>query len=336
MRWAATFGTPCFAPAVRHYGLYADENYYVVPSALGTPFYLPIVRDAFAQKALQAVPVRRYLMGRTDPWYRGWDLNTPDQYRYEEWKREFDEYVKNRNLPDFEMVDFMEDHFGNFSSNAAHLENPLSQMASNDYAVGRLVEAVTKSPYWKDTAIFVVEDDAQNGPDHVDAHRSTAYVICPYTKSATVIHTNYNSTNVVRTIEDILGVHYLGLNDANARPMSDVFIKQPNLQPYVAPIPGILCQPPVDPNLVPECHNPGDRPVTAAVKPLHDGKWWAQATKGFNFNHPDLNNADLFNRILWKGIMGDDKPYPGAGAQQASGESRQMPGAANGTLADPD
>ena len=321
---------------VRHYGLYADENYYVVPSALGTPFYLPIVRDAFAQKALQAVPVRRSLMGRTDPWYRGWDLNTPDQYRYEEWKREFDEYVKNRNLPDFEMVDFMEDHFGNFSSNAAHLENPLSQMASNDYAVGRLVEAVTKSPYWKDTAIFVVEDDAQNGPDHVDAHRSTAYVICPYTKSATVIHTNYNSTNVVRTIEDILGVHYLGLNDANARPMSDVFIKQPNLQPYVAPIPGILCQPPVDPNLVPECHNPGDRPVTAAVKPLHDGKWWAQATKGFNFNHPDLNNADLFNRILWKGIMGDDKPYPGAGAQQASGESRQMPGAANGTLADPD
>jgi len=75
----------------------------------------------------------------------------------------------------------------------------------------------------------------------VDAHRSTAYVICPYTKSGAVIHTNYNSTNVVRTIEDILGVHDLGLNDVNARPMSDVFIKQPNLQPYVAPIPGILC-----------------------------------------------------------------------------------------------
>ena len=304
---------------VRHYGLYADENYYVVPSA-PFPFYIPIVRDAFAQKAVQAVPGRPSLVGRTDLFYRGWDLNTPDQYRYEEWKREFDGYVKHGDLPNFEMVDFMEDHFGNFSSNAANLENPLAQMASNDYAVGRLVEAVSKSPYWKDTAIFVVEDDAQNGPDHVDAHRSTVFVISPYTQSGAVVHTNYNSTNVVRTIEDILGVNYLGLNDANARPMSDVFMRHPNLQPYVAPIPGILCQPPVDPTLVPECNNPGARPITVAVKPLHDGAWWTQATKGFNFSHPDLNNADLFNRILWKGIMGDDKPYPAPPLQQAKGE----------------
>jgi len=309
---------------VRHYGLYADENYYAVPSAPTAPpsmqLYIPIVRDAFAQNVVQAVPVRPSLLGRTDVFCRGWDLNTPDQYRYEEWKREFDQYVQNHNLPDFEMVDFMNDHFGNFSTNIAHLENPLAQMASNDYALGRLVEAVSKSPYWKDTAIFVVEDDAQNGPDHVDAHRSTVFVASPYTKSGAVIRTNYNSTNVVRTIEDILGADYLGLNDANAKPMSDVFTEEPNLQPYTAPIPGILCEPPVDPTLVPECQNPGSRPVTAAVKPLHNGAWWAQATKGFNFNHPDLVNADMFNRILWKGIMGDDKPYPGAGVQQAKKE----------------
>ncbi|MGB6384843.1 MAG: alkaline phosphatase family protein [Terriglobales bacterium] len=301
---------------VRHYGLYADENYYVVPSA-GYPLYIPIVRDAFKQKVVQAVPGRPSLKGRTDLYYRGWDLNTPDQYRFEEWNREFNEYVKNGDLPNFEMVDFMEDHFGNFTSNAGGLENPLAQMASNDYAVGRLVEAVSNSPYWKDTAIFVVEDDAQNGPDHVDAHRSTVFIASPYTKGGAVIHTNYNSTNVVRTIEDILGVNYLGLNDANALPMSDVFAKQPNLQPYTAPIPGILCEPPVNPDLVPECSNPGTRPITAAVKSLHDGKWWAQATKGFNFSHPDMINSDLFNRILWKGIMGDDKPYPEAGVQQA-------------------
>ena len=305
---------------VRHYGLYADENYYVDPYA-GAPFYIPIVRDAFAQKVVQAVPVRHSLLDKTDVYYRGWDLNTPDQYRFEEWNREFNEYVKNGNLPNFEMVDFMEDHFGNFSSNAADLENPLAQFASNDYAVGRLVEAVSNSPYWKDTAIFVVEDDAQNGPDHVDAHRSTVFIASPYTNSGAVIHTNYNSTNVVRTIEDILGVNYLGLNDANAVPMSDVFIKEPNLQPYVAPIPGILCQPPVDPTLVPECKNPGKRPVTVAIKSLHDGTWWAQATKGFNFKHPDMINSDLFNRILWKGIMGDDKPYPGVANQQAKGKA---------------
>ncbi|MGA9448223.1 MAG: alkaline phosphatase family protein [Candidatus Sulfotelmatobacter sp.] len=305
---------------VRHYGLYADENYYVDPYA-GAPFYIPIVRDAFAQKVVQAVPVRHSLLDKTDVYYRGWDLNTPDQYRFEEWNREFNEYVKNGNLPNFEMVDFMEDHFGNFSSNAANLENPLAQFASNDYAVGRLVEAVSNSPYWKDTAIFVVEDDAQNGPDHVDAHRSTVFIASPYTNSGAVIHTNYNSTNVVRTIEDILGVNYLGLNDANAVPMSDVFIKEPNLQPYVAPIPGILCQPPVDPTLVPECKNPGKRPVTVAIKSLHDGTWWAQATKGFNFKHPDMINSDLFNRILWKGIMGGDKPYPGVANQQAKGKA---------------
>jgi YVTN family beta-propeller protein len=307
---------------VRHYGLYADENYYVDPSAAGTPFYIPIVRDAFAQKVVQAVPVRPSLLDKTDIYYRGWDLNTPDQYRYEEWKREFDEYVKNGNLPNFEMVDFMEDHFGNFSTNVATLENPLSQMASNDYALGRLVEAVSNSPYWKDTAIFVVEDDAQNGPDHVDAHRSTVFIASPYTKRGSVIHTNFNSTNVVRTIEDILGANYLGINDANAKPMSDVFTMELNLKPYVAPIPGILCQPPVDPNLVPECKNPGNRPVTAAVKPLHNGAWWAQATKNFNFKHADLNDADLFNRILWKGIMGDDKPYPVAGVQPVKKEPK--------------
>jgi YVTN family beta-propeller protein len=302
---------------VRHYGLYADENYYVDPAA-GPPFYIPIDRNAFADKVVQAVPVRKSLQGKTDLYYRGWDLNTPDQYRFDEWNREFNQYVKKGDLPSFEMVDFMEDHFGNFGTNAANLENPLAQMASNDYAVGRLVEAVSNSPYWQSTAIFVVEDDAQNGPDHVDAHRSTVFIASPYVNSGSVVHTMYNSTSVLRTIEDILGVGHLGLNDANAVPMSDVFIQQPNLQPYIAPIPGILCEPPVDPALVPECKNPGNRPITAAVKPLHDGAWWAQATKGFNFKHPDMVNSDLFNRVLWKGIMGDDKPYPGAAIQQVN------------------
>jgi YVTN family beta-propeller protein len=296
---------------VRHYGLYDDYNYYNVPTA-PYPFFIPIVRDAFAKDVIQGVPTRPSLIGQTDLYFRGWDLDTPDQYRFEEWDREFNQYVANGNLPDFEMVDLMMDHFGNFSTNIARLENPLSQMADNDLALGRLVEAVSNSPYWQDTAIFVVEDDAQDGADHVDAHRSTGYIISAYTQTGAVANTNYNTVNMVRTIEDILGVNYLGLNDANVRPMSDVFTRQPNLQPYTAPIPGILCMPPVDPKLVPQCKNPGSRPITAAVKPLHDGAWWANATKGFNFKRPDVNNADLFNRILWKGIMGDEKSYPGS------------------------
>lgn len=301
--------------SVRHYGLYDDYNYYDVPTA-PYPFFIPIVRDAFAKNVVQAVPTRSSLIGQTDLYFRGWDLDTPDVYRFEEWNREFTEYVKNGNLPDFEMVDLMMDHFGNFGTNIAHEENPLSQMADNDYALGRLVEAVSNSPYWKDTAIFVVEDDAQDGADHVDAHRSPGFVISAYTQTGAVVHTNYSTVNIVRTIEDILGVSYLGLNDANVEPMSDVFTRQPNLQPYVATVPGILCMPPVDPTLVPECKNPADRQITAAVKPLHDGVWWANATKGFNFKAPDLNNAQSFNRILWKGILGDDKPYPAYPVEQ--------------------
>ena len=112
------------------------------------------------------------------------------------------------------------------------------------------------------------------------------FVLSAYTKHGAVIHTNYNSTNVVRTIEDILGVNTLSLNDANAQPMSDGFTLEPNLQPYLAPIPGILCEAPVDPKLVPECSNPGDRPVTAAVKPLHDGRWSAKARLQLQSSRP--------------------------------------------------
>jgi YVTN family beta-propeller protein len=309
--------------SVRHYGLYADYNYYNAPTAR-YPFYIPIIRDAFVQKAVQAVPTRPSLIGNTDLYFRGWDLDTPDQYRFEEWNREFTNYVNNGNLPDFEMVDLMMDHFGNFSTNIAKLENPLSQIADNDYALGRLVEAVSKSPYWKDTAIFVVEDDAQDGADHVDAHRSPAFVISAYTQTDAVVHTHYSSVNIVRTIEDILGVNYLGLNDANVKPMSDLFTQQPNLQSYTATIPGILCVPPVDSTLIPECKDPGMRPVTTAVKPLHDGAWWANATKGFNFTRPDVNNAELFNRILWKGIMGDARPYPSSEVQRVTSETSKV------------
>jgi DNA-binding beta-propeller fold protein YncE len=151
-----------------------------------------------------------------------------------------------------------------------------------------------------------------------------------------VVSTNYNTTSMVRTMEDILGVNYLGLNDANARPMSDVFTTTPDLTPYIAIIPGILCAPPVDPTLVPECKNLNGREVTAAVKPLHDGVWWAKATQRFNFKRPDLNNPELFNRVLWRGIMGDDKPYPGAGSPQIASGSRQTSAPAVKTVADRD
>ena len=203
----------------RHYGVYTSMLFYNRKA----PYYLRISRTPFASHIIQAIPVQSELWGRTDLYYRGWDLDVPDQYRFEEWKREFDGYVKHHNLPSFEMVDLPTDHFGNFRTNVGGMNTPESQIAGNDYALGELVEAVSKSPYWKDTAIFVVEDDAQDGPDHVDSHRTVAHVISAYTKRHAVVSTFYTTVAMLRTIEDILGIDHLGLFDKNAAPMSDVF-----------------------------------------------------------------------------------------------------------------
>ena len=152
------------------------------------------------------------------------------------------------------------------------------------------------------------EDDAQSGGDHDDAHRSLGYVISPYSKRGTTISTNYNTVNVLRTIEDLLGIDHLNQSDANAAPMTDVFTRHPDFAPYTAIIPGSLCAPPVDPNLVPACHSPGAQ-ISIRVPELHDAAWWAENLKPFNFHDADRLDTEAFNRVLWKGIMGE-VPYP--------------------------
>jgi YVTN family beta-propeller protein len=300
---------------LRHYGFYTDYTYYYVPP----PLYIPISHTPFKDKIPQGPPLRPTLRDFNDVYYRGFDLSVPDSYHYEEWKREFDGYVANGNLPALEIMSLPLDHFGSFGSNVGGLQTPALEIADNDYALGRLVAAVSNSPYWKDTAIFVVEDDAQDGPDHVDAHRSPAYVISAYTKRQAVVHTVYNTISMLRTIEDLLGMEHLGMNDANAEPMSDVFDTQPNLTPYEPVLPGSLCLPPVSPDLVPECKD-SNILRTNAVPSLHNGAWWANATKQFNFTRPDALNAAAFNHLLWRGIKGEGKPYPTRLAQQKEGE----------------
>jgi YVTN family beta-propeller protein len=288
----------------RHYGAYADEIYYTI----GTPLYLPIDRHAFADRAIQAIPLRPSLHGRIDSYYRGWDLNVPDGYRFEEWKREFDSYARSGGLPNLEVVCLMMDHFGNFGTNVGGLNSANTQIADNDYALGRLVEAVSHSRYWNDTAIFVIEDDAQDGPDHVDSHRSVGFVISAYTKRRAVVSTRYTTVSMLRTIEDFLGAAPLGLNDANAVPMADVFTSGANLQPYDAVIPGNLCRAPVNPNLVPACADPRAA-RTAALAERQPAGWWQAQTAGFDFGGPDRVDPRRFNRIIWRGQMGDGSPY---------------------------
>jgi YVTN family beta-propeller protein len=270
-----------------------------------------LVRHADRVNAKQGSPQYKMLKGWTNPYFYQWDTRIPDEWRYEVWKDQFDKDVKNNTMPAFEFMCVMMDHTGDFNDNVAGLDTPQLDVASNDHAIGEIVDAVSHSPYWASTAIFIVEDDSQNGPDHVDSHRSPGIIISPYTQANSLVHTFYSTPNMDRTMEDLLGMDHLGFNDANAGSMDDVFSKQPNLKPYDVLIPGVLCKPPVDPTLVPDCQNPVMRSrITPTVTPLHDGQWWIKATKNLSFRHPDEIDSNFYNRLLWKGIKGESTPYP--------------------------
>ena len=296
---------------VRNYGWQSDFNYY----ESGTPFDPALVRHPFEAHVAQSVPAAANLRERTDVYFRAFDQRYPDTFRIEEWEREFNEFVVGGNLPDLEVMTINHDHFGSFETAIEGLTTPTLQFADDDYALGRLVADVAASRYWKDTAIFVLEDDSQNGPDHVDGHRSIAYVISAYTKRRAVVHTAYTTVNVLRTIEDLLGVRPLGMNDANAAPMSELFGRLDLADRYAAYVPGVLCAPPVAADLVPACKGPqAAAHRTPPVRARRDGAWWAAQTRGFDFRTPDKIDADAFNRILWEGLRGDRAPYPGGAA----------------------
>ncbi|QFS50322.1 hypothetical protein GXM_07816 [Nostoc sphaeroides CCNUC1] len=299
---------------VRNYGFYVDGNYSTSQADPtkpdpSNPLYIPISSTPAADNIPQAVAAKTVLLDKTDTYFRGYDQKEPDIYLYNEFARDIDSYLARNTLPNLTMVRLPHDHFGDFANAVAGVNTVPLQMADNDYAVGLLVEKISKSPVWKETAIVILEDDCQNGPDHVDSHRSVAYIISPYTKRKTLISTNYNTVSVIRTMEDLLGIGYLGMNDANAKPMSDAFTRDPDFTPYTAVVPGNLCTTAVDPNLVPACKDPNVQ-KTAAVPSLHNQQWWTQATKDFYFEVEDKLDAEEFNRVVWAGIKGDNLPYP--------------------------
>ncbi len=297
---------------VRNYGFFVDNAVPYTTSQTDptkpdpkNPTYIPISPTPYADKIPQAPVTKTVLLDKTDLYFRSFDQNNADIYLYNEWERD----LKQNGLPNLMLVRLSHDHFGSFGTALAGLNTPELQIADNDYAIGKLVEKISHLPEWKETAIFIIEDDSQNGPDHVDSHRSLAYVISPYTKRGALVSTNYNTISVLRTMEDLLNIGYLAITDANAEPMSDAFTREPNFQPYTAIVPGNLCSKPVDPKLVPACQ---DKNVekTAAMPILQDKKWWANMTKGFNFAGEDKLDPEEFNEILWAGIKGDNIPYP--------------------------
>ena len=170
------------------------------------------------------------LAGVTDPLFPGFDLDYSDEDREAEWAREFAGYVVNHDLPQLEIVRLPNDHtYGTRPGK----RTPVAYVAQNDVAVGRLVETVSHSPYWRNTAIFIVEDDAQNGPDHVDAQRMPAYVVSAYAAGG-IQHLHYSTAGIVRSIELILGLRPLSAYDAAARPLFAAFTNRPDLRPFAA------------------------------------------------------------------------------------------------------
>ena len=170
------------------------------------------------------------LLGITDVKYPGWDLDLSDLVRESEWAREFAQFVRDGNLPALEIVRLPNDHTAYTSAKAL---TPRAMVAQNDLAFGRIVDAVSHSKYWASTAIFAIEDDAQNGPDHVDDQRTTFYLASPYAKIG-AHHEHYSSAGVVRTIELILGLPPMTAYDAAARPMYAAFGPKADLRSFSA------------------------------------------------------------------------------------------------------
>jgi hypothetical protein len=289
---------------VRDYGPLVNN---IGPITTGTaPATTPITTPY--PNFVQVAPLNAQLASMTDLYFRGYDNNYPDLWRFNEWKREFDQFVTNGNLPNLELVRFSHDHMGNFGSALGGVNTPETQQADNDLAVGRLVEAVANSPYGKDTLVIVIEDDCQDGPDHVDSHRATAYVVGPYVKQGAVVSTHYSQINALRTIEDILGTQHLNLNTAFQPPMTDVFdTHSSGAWTFTAQAANVLATTTL------ALETPSGLGVQYAngplVKPTHDAKYWAKATAGFDFSEADQVPTAKFNRILWKGLKGN-KPYP--------------------------
>jgi DNA-binding beta-propeller fold protein YncE len=214
--------------------------------------------------------------------YRAFDLEYPDVDRAKEFIREWKEFDAKGQAPSLLIVRMGNDHTQGTRAGAL---TPFSYQADNDYAVGMLVDAVSHSKLWQSTALFITEDDSQNGPDHVDSHRAPAWVISPFTHRGTVDSVMYNQMSVLRTIELIVGLRPLTHFDAAARPMFDTFSRQADLRPYDV----------IPPKVSMTDRNPGHGPGTAE-------------SASMDFSDADLADDDELNAVLWRAIKHTDPP----------------------------
>ncbi len=287
--------------SLRNYGFFVDLSRYNLPAPY-TQYSIPPLTDPFASNTVVAYSTNVALKPYTDPYFRGFDNVLPDYYRFTEWQREFDTKYASGGLPQLSFVRFMHDHTGNFSTALAGINTPELQQADNDYAVGLLVQKIADSQYKNNTLIFVIEDDSQDGGDHVDDHRSIAFIVGPYVKQHAVVSSAYNTVDFIRTMEEILGLSPMNLNDSVAVPMTDVFDVKQTQWTYTATPSSMLARTALPLQISPKS-------LSSVPQSTHDAAYWAAATAGMDFSAEDRVDFRRFNRILWQGLMGN-KPYP--------------------------
>jgi YVTN family beta-propeller protein len=232
--------------------------------------------------AVEAVPG---LKGLVAPTYAGWDLDITDGRRVDNWLAEFRQFEANGDLPQLSILRLPNDHTAGTKPGAP---TPRAMVAENDVALGRIVEAISNSAvYWKDSAVFVLEDDAQSGPDHVDSHRSVLLVASPFARRNAVDHTFYTTSGVLRTIELILGLAPMSQYDAAATPMYNAFTGTPNLGGYRRTDPRV----PLDEKNLP-------------------ASFGAAPSLAMDFSVEDRAPEVLLNEIIWRSIKGANAPMP--------------------------
>jgi hypothetical protein len=225
------------------------------------------------------------LKGHFDPKFRGYDLNFPDGKRTDRFLEELAGFEKAGEMPRLTIIRLPNDHT---SGTRPGSPTPTAMVAENDLALGRLVEGLSKSKFWPHLAIFVVEDDAQNGPDHVDAHRTVALAISPYIKRHSVDSTLYSTSSMLKTMELCLGLDPMSQFDAAARPMAASFNPTADLTPYA------------------------HRPAKVDINARNTRTAWG-AAKSLKLDLDEMEDrADdiAFNEIIWKSVKGADSPLP--------------------------
>jgi YVTN family beta-propeller protein len=248
-------------------------------------FVVPADSGARAQLPRAYRGIKPFLRTHTNPDYPPFNLNITDQKRADVWLLDLSEFAAKGEMPKLQIVRLPNDHT---SGGLAGAPTPRAHVADNDLALGRMIEALSRSPFWKNTVVFVVEDDAQNGPDHVDSHRAPFLVISAWNRPG-AYHRFANTTDVIATIERILGFGSLSQFDHFGRPIAEVFGSTPDTRPYAMLIPAVDFS---------ERNPRGTREARESAR--------------LDLHVEDVADEELFNRILWRMMKGEQVPYPGS------------------------